>query len=154
MNKFKLIFVCLTVSVFSFTSCSSDDSSATGGQLMARWNPVKTTIKVGSQGTITQAYEGNEIGCNKDYIEFAANNVLRRVVYFRNADNVCSESAASTPASWSRSGDVITIMGDPTYEGQYEIIRLTGSELRLKGTSETGGISTVTTLYFSKAPTN
>ena len=145
----------MMVASAAVVSCSSDDDGpSNNGTIEARWNPVKTTVKVGSSSTITQNYEGNEPGCDKDYIEFVDGGVLNRVSSFRDADEICQTSSASTVANWSKTDDMVTITGDTSYAGTYEVTRLTNSELRLEEIDNTGGITTVTTIYFSKAPSN
>ncbi len=150
----KKLFLMVLASAAIISCSSDDDGPSNNGNIQARWNPIKTTVKVGSSNTITQNYEGNEPGCSKDYIEFAGGGVLNRVAYFRDGDDVCQASPASTVANWSKTDDMVTITGDANYAGTYEITRLTNSELRLEETDNTGGIATVTTIYFEKASAN
>lgn len=150
MKKIKLFAMALLAVGTIFSSCSSDDESATGGDIMNRWNPTKTVVKVGSSDSFTQNYNSNEPGCDKDYLEFADNNVLNFVIYFKNAEQLCTPDSAA-PATWTKADNTVTISGGSTYDGDYTITRLTSSELRLQNTSSIAGSSTVTTIYFKKA---
>ncbi len=153
MKNLKMFLMVLASA--AVVSCSSDDDGpSNNGTLTAKWNPVKTTVKVGNSNTITQNYEGNIVGCPKNYIEFVPGGVLKRVTSYKDGDGNCQESTATSPANWTEVDDVVTITGESTYTGVYEISRLTNSELRLVEEDNTGGITTVTTLYFTKAPAN
>jgi len=147
----KTIKLFLTLAVVAgLSSCSKDDdSSSTNGNIAARWNPVKTLVEVGSSD-IEQNYEDNEQGCPKDYIEFASANVLNRAVYNRNVNTNDCEAVNGTPANWAKDENILTINGGQ-YNGSYEITRLTGSELRIASENMSGGITTTTTIFFTKA---
>jgi hypothetical protein len=149
MNKIKFFAIALAVGALSF-SCSDDDNeNPLGGDFTARWNPVKTVIKI-SEETFTENYEGNEPGCDKDYIEFTDDNQVRDVIYFRNASDVCTEDTAANQ-TYQRNDNTLTISGGE-YGGTYEIIKLTNSELQIQQIQSSGGIETETTVYFTKAP--
>jgi hypothetical protein len=150
MKKLRILIATVVIAGISAVSCSSDDDGgAVSGSIERKWNPTKTTVKVGSD-TFTQNYADNEVGCSKDYIEFAAANVLNRVVYNRNVDTNECESVNGTPATWARDENTLTITGGQ-YEGTYEIVKLNGSELRIEDESTAAGVTTTTTVYFNKA---
>ncbi len=150
MKKIKLIAAVVLFAGSILSSCSSDDGSVSEGNIMRRWNPTKTVVKVGTSDSFTQTYNSNEPGCDKDYLEFADNNVLNFVIYFKNADQLCTPDSAA-PATWTKANNTVTISGGSNYDGTYTITKLTNSELRLQNTSTIAGSSTVTTIYFNKA---
>lgn len=155
MRKMRLFLSALAASAVLF-ACSDDDDnggSQTSGNIEARWNPTKTVVEVGGED-FTQNYDLNEAGCPKDYIEFADPNTLSYVIYFKNASNECTPDAGDT-GTWTKNDntliiDGITVGGDDI-SGTYEIVRLTGSELRIRTSNTTGGITTTATVYFTKA---
>ncbi len=148
MKKIKFLAVALAVGALSF-SCSSDDNeNPLGGDLTAKWNVVKTVLSVSGEDYVTN-YESNEPGCDKNYIEFTDDGHVNDVIYFHNASNVCTEDAA-TPQEYTRTDNTLTIAGGE-YGGTYEITKLTNSELQITQTSTAGGLTTETTVYFSKA---
>ena len=151
MKTIKVLLSALVISAFSFSCSSDDDGSSTGGDLTARWNPTKTIVKISGE-SFTQNYTSNEPGCDKDYIEFTDGGLVNNAIYFKNAEEVCTQDAA-TPVEYTRTDNTLVI-ADGEYGGTYEISKLTGSELQIKQTSTSGGITSETTVYFSKASNN
>ena len=160
MKKLKVILTALIITGFAFTSCSGDDDEdtpitipgpVTNGEIMARWNPISTVIKVGSNAETTYQYDLNEPTCNKDYIEFAANGVLNRVVYVMNGNNECEASSATAPSTWAKNNNTLVITGDVNYDGTYTITTLSNTNLVIKKDEVTSGITTTTTINFTKA---
>jgi hypothetical protein len=154
MKKMRLFLSALAASAVLFACSDSDDNGPqTGGNIQARWNPTKTVIKVAGEES-TENYNLNEPGCDKDYIEFAGANVLNYVIFFKNASAVCTPDAGEA-GIWAKDDNTLTIsgleIGGFDYSGTYEIIKLTGSELRIRTSSTIGGIPTTATLYFTKA---
>lgn len=147
MKKIKVALVLLVTGALSLTSCSSDDSGSSAS-IEGKWNPEKTVIK-SSGNTITQKYDENEAGCDKDYIEFVSGGVLRNVIWFKNAENVCTENAAA-PQVWSKTDNELSISGGE-FDGTYDIAKLSGSELRLVSQESFGGVAATVTVYFKKA---
>src|SRR5690606_21855429 len=99
--------------------------------IIGKWTPTKTVVKTGT-GTLTQKYEDNQAGCDKDYVEFVDGGVFRKVIWFKNAENTCTEDAAA-PQVWSKSDDELSIIGGD-YDGEYDVAKLSGSELRIVST--------------------
>jgi len=158
MKKIKVLLLAFVSTGIALTSCSKDDDTeniipgpVTSGEIMAKWNPVKTVIKVGSGADTEFPYELNEPTCNKDYVEFAASSVVNRVVFVLNGNNECEASAATTPTTWTRTNNNLVITGDVNYAGNYTITTLSGTELIIKKDQITSGITTTTTIYFTKA---
>ena len=148
MKKIKLFAAALAIGALSF-SCSSDDNeNMLGGDFTARWNPIKTVVKISGE-TYTEPYDSNEPGCDKDFVEFTDAGLMRNVVYFTNPDDVCEESSA-TPQEYQRTDNTLLIQGGE-FAGTYEITKLTNSELQITQSSTSGGLTTTTTVYFNKA---
>jgi hypothetical protein len=149
MKNLKVAITALTIAGLSLTSCSSDDSSGTAASIVAKWNQTKTVTKVGNSGNITQSYQENEVGCDKDYIEFTANGAVNDVIYFKNATNVC-EADLATPTSYTKTDNAMTIAGGE-FQGVYEITKLSGSQLIIKSIENVSGNEITTSIYFNKA---
>jgi hypothetical protein len=152
MKKIKVLMLAVLATGFFAMSCSSDDKEdPTGGDLTAKWNQTKTVTKVSGE-TLTDNYDDNQVGCDKDYLEFTDDSHVTFVVYNMNADGDCEQSTASNLSTWARNENTLMIAGtNPNYSGTYEIIRLTGSELQLRTENTTGGTTTTTSIYFNKA---
>lgn len=153
MKNIKILLATAIIAAFTLTSCSKDEDNGpvTNGSITAKWNQTKTIITTnGVNQTIN--YDGNEAGCSKDYIEFTTNNKLNDVVYFKNAEEICTENAA-TQSSYSKSGNTLTVIGGD-YEGTYTITTLSGSELIVKSVETQSGIQFTTNTYFTKAAAN
>jgi hypothetical protein len=149
MKKIKILLAAIIVTGLSVACSSDDDGSAIKGDVNGKWNPSKTTVKVGTE-TFTQNYTLNEEGCSKDYIEFDTANVLNFAVYNRNPDTNACEEVAGTPSTWARDENTLTIVGGQ-YDGTYEITKLNNSELRIQDESTSAGVTTTTTVYFTSA---
>ncbi len=147
-------FACATIAATALlmTSCSNDDDGPRA-ELEGKWTPTKTIAVLNGNQTVTN-YDGNEPDCDKDYREFVEGGAYRYVIYYDNVANACAEDVVTTV--WTRSGDIVTIVDTnddaeieaPLDAGTYTITKLTGSELRLQSTSNTGGVSLeVTQVY-------
>ena len=150
MKKFKALIVAFVLAGMTVVSCSSDDSGP-AATIEGKWNLSKTVTKVGSAGSQTQNYTGNEANCEKDYIEFmgVASGSLRDVILYTDAQDVCQEDEG-TAGAWVKSDSMLTILGGE-YEGNYEITKLSNSELRIESSTTLGGQNLVLTYYFKKA---
>lgn len=146
MKKLLRTSFCLLAVAF-LSSCSDDDGGNVEASIEAKWTPTKTVTKIGSSNPISQNYSGNEPGCDKDYIQFQSGGTLKTAVFFKNASNACTEDAVNS--NWEKTNDALTISGG-TYQGDYTIKKLNGSDLTLEGESTIGGTTTVTTVYFKK----
>ncbi len=144
MIKTVLAFVC--ISALTLTSCSNDDDNfiSTDGDISGKWNYNRTiTILNGQESSDTHVHEP---GCEKDYQEFAENDVFRDVVLFRNASNACTED--SETGTWSKSGNTLMITGNRA--GTYTITRLDGSELHYQITTNTSGVPLTVKRIFTR----
>ena len=118
MKKIKFFLPLILVFLSTLISCGGDDNTpSTPASIIAKWNVSKTVVKT-STNTSEIPYTSNEAGCDKDYTEFAANGSLNKVVYFKNASNVCTPDAAGG-STWNKSNNTLTITG-----GQLNQLRL------------------------------
>ncbi len=117
MKKFKAVMVAFVLAGMTVVSCSSDDSSGTPAAIEGKWNQVRTVVKFGGQ-TLSQPYEEDTEGCEKNYIEFVAGGVFNDVVYFRQGGE-CVESVADA-GSWVKVDDELTINDGGFLSGNYD----------------------------------
>lgn len=151
MKNIKILLATAVIAAFTLTSCSKDDNNTgpvTNGSITEKWNQTKSVVSANNQN-ITQNYIDNEVGCTKDFIQFTTTNAFNNVVYYKNADNACTEDAAS-PVTYIKSTNALTINGGE-YDGTYTITTLSGSELIVKSVETISGTEITTTTYFSKA---
>ncbi|NUY82228.1 lipocalin family protein [Flavobacterium sp. MAH-1] len=147
MNKTKLTVVSLAIALgFLANSCGSDDGP--GASIVGKWDYFKTITQVEGQNPISQNYQGNEPGCDKDYQEFLADGSYRDVVLFQNQDDVCTESVDD--GNYAKEGDVLTVQENGENPQTYTITKLTDGELRYSSTTQNGGLDFTVTLVFRK----
>jgi len=147
MKKIKVVLATLVFSAFAL-SCGSDDENPLGGDLTAKWNQTKTVTRISGVNT-TDNYTGNDPNCEKDYLEFKDNGDVIFAVWNENADGDCQESFASDLTEYQKTGNTLIIGGtNASYSGEYQIARLTGSELQIKKTSNAGGGTEITTTIY------
>ncbi|MFY7664601.1 lipocalin family protein [Flavobacterium sp.] len=148
MKSFFKVGLLFWFSALVLVSCGSDDNGpTTPASIIAKWTPTRTVISANG-GNISSNYTGNEPGCDKDYIEFTAGNAFNNVVFFRDATNTCTASAAE-PATYTKTENTLVITGD-IYGGSYQIVRLTNTELQIEIEETNAGVTTKTTRFFTK----
>jgi hypothetical protein len=148
MKKFKAVMVAFVFAGMTVVSCSSDDSSGPAPTIDGQWNQTKTTVKVNNASPQNFPYTENTDGCDKNYIEFAAGGVYNDVVYFKQG-GVCQENTA-TPGTWNKTDKTLTIAGGASLSGTYEIVKLSSGALQIATSDIAGGITSTTTIYFTK----
>jgi hypothetical protein len=145
MSKAKL-FACVALAMGSLvSSCGGDDGFS--APITGKWDKYKTITTVDNNDPETTNYQGNEIGCDKDYIEFQQAGAFRDVELYKNSDEICTEDVVTK--TWVRDGDVLTIDGSEGPE-TFTITKLTGSELRFESTATTGGVTIKVAQLFRK----
>jgi len=70
------------------------------------------------------------------------------VVYFSQGGTCSSNTNAGT---WTKSDDVLTIVNGGNLSGRYDIKKLTSTELNIESETTAAGVTTTTTVYFTKA---
>ncbi|WP_219928749.1 lipocalin-like domain-containing protein [Flavobacterium pallidum] len=129
-------------------SCSSDSDSGPAPTIVGKWNLSKTVSTVAG-ATDTQPYTDNEVGCDKDYVEFVTGGTLKNIVFFKNAQSICTEDAGEQ-GTWTQANNALNITGGE-FEGTYQVAKLSNSELRITASSTVGGAPVTVTYYFNKA---
>lgn len=149
MKKIKALMFAFVLAGMTVVSCSSDDSSGPAPTIEGKWNQVKTVTKIQNGSSDTDKYTGNEIGCDKDYLEFATGTVFNDVVFNKNGGGECLES--KTPGTWSKNDKVLVIEDAGFLSGTYEVVKLSSNDLQIASTLQGGGNSITTTIYLTKA---
>lgn len=147
MKKLKLMICAFAIAGLTLASCSSDDDSNVEATIVGKWNYNKTLLSTNGSAEQSTNYTSHEAGCDKDYQEFVMGGVFRDVVLFKNASSQCTEDAENS--TWTKNNDVLTI-GTGADAETFQVIKLTGSELRYKSTTTTGGQTFTVTQVFTK----
>lgn len=149
MKKIKALMFAFVLAGMTVVSCSSDDSSGPVPTIEGKWNQVKTVTKIKNGPSNDVKYNGNENGCDKDYLEFATSSVFNDVVFNKNGGGECLES--KTPGTWTKNDKVLVIQNAGLLSGTYEIIKLKNNVLQVANTIQTAGNTVTTTIYLTKA---
>lgn len=147
MKKIKALMFAFVLAGMTVVSCSSDDSGP-AASIDGKWNVTKTVVKFSGQ-SITQPYEDNVAGCDKNYVEFAAASVFNEAVYFKGAGGSGCQTDISS-GTWTKTDKTLTINTSGELDGTYEISKLSGSSLELKTDYSEGGITASATVYLTK----
>ena len=129
----------------AFSACSDDGDSSAPATIDGKWNFNKMSVTVNDVTSPELDYEGNEPGCMKDYIEFAAGGILKDGDY---SGSNCALTISN--GTWTKSGNIISI----TSEGisiPVEIISLTSSALVIKYSETEDGLTLTVNMSFTKA---
>lgn len=126
MKKRILLFVSIVSLSLTFNSCSKDDDngSSTSGNIAGKWIYLKQGEIVGGE-EVLYPYE-NSCSSENDFTQIYSNGTLRDVYY----NSACSESIDN--ATWTRSGNMITVSYGPGESSTSEIIELTSTKLKVK----------------------
>lgn len=142
MKKISILF--LSLLAFAFSSCSDDGDSSVPATIDGKWNFNKMSVTVNNVTSPELDYEGNEPGCMKDYIEFAAGGVLKDGDY---SGSNCELTISN--GNWSKNGNIITI----TSEGitmPLEIVSITSTALAVKYSETEEGLTLIINMTFTK----
>jgi len=123
MIKNTLIFSLLAS--FVLFSCSSDDDNGAKASIVGKWAFVNTVVN-----GVPIPYDDHE-DCGKDYIELKADGT------YVSIDVWDCEEYVDDSGTYTYEGNTITIDGQST-----EVIKLTNSELSIKGTEDFDGDGT------------
>lgn len=152
MKKLKL--ASLFLAGVMLVGCSNDDNNGpqTNGDLTARWNPDKVLREIGNDDQTTP-YDGHEPGCEKDFVQFNDDNTVTIAEYTTVFGN-CQQNVDPTVTTFTRPTNDPTrliINGSVNYQGDYEIIMLNNSDLRIQKVDNVAGSEIKTTIFFKKA---
>ncbi|WP_318639815.1 lipocalin family protein [Flavobacterium ardleyense] len=160
MKSFKILIATVVLSAFTLTSCSSDDDNVqVPTSIVGKWNysmdVTQTNVGTSVGPEIIVEYTGDEPGCNRDFLEFNANMSVRKGVYNKNVQNVCTEDAIS--GTYTKTGDQITINLPVTgedmeeYNGTFKITKLNSSQLSLEKKFVDGEVTVIRTRLLTKS---
>jgi lipocalin-like protein len=132
MKKIIILLVIAPILGLLLFSCSSDDGgnssySSNSEKILGKWNFSRQGEIIDGEEVMV-AYEGNEVGCHKDYIQFKANNELQ----FGDYDSeVMPCEFFIYYGYWTKNGNTI-IIDDGEFEVTGEILILTTTTLKIK----------------------
>lgn len=124
MKKMICTFVVVLASSISFTSCSSSDDTIDPNSIVGKWDAFQLGSLVEGQ-EVYQEYPFIE-GCDKDYIEFTNDRLLREVFYEEN----CLEQVLTS--NYATNGNALVV----SYGGQTQtyIYTISGDVLKIRRT--------------------
>lgn len=138
--KTRIIIAITTFLSLITIGCDNSDNnngSDSSVSLVGKWNAYKVGTIVAGQEILTNPPQ-NEDGCEKDYIEFKADNTLIAGDYDSSESPCQLRTQAGT---YTRSGNTIVTVIDGTNRTE-QILNLTATELKVK--DETGAIAVFT----------
>ncbi|HZW77751.1 MAG TPA: lipocalin family protein [Flavobacteriaceae bacterium] len=123
MKRVLFLFMVVSASALTFSSCSKDDDGGADG-IVGKWAFDRVGgIMNGEE--ITQPYT-HDCPSKKDYLEFLGNGVIKSVDY----DSDCE--MYSDEGRWERNGDKLTVTGFDSTTSTFDIVTLDKSTLKLK----------------------
>lgn len=156
MKAFKILIATVVLSAFTLTSCSKDDDNVqVPTSIVGKWNFSKEVTQV-IVGTVASEesivnYDGDEPGCERDFLEFNSAMTVRKGIYNKNISNVCTEE--SVEGTYTKASDVLTISLPQVedYDGTFTITKLTSTEMNLEKRSIIGGSTLIVTQLLTKS---
>ena len=155
MKAFKILIATVVLSALTLTSCSKDDDPVqVPTSIVGKWNfdktVTQTNVGVSIGPEIISNYTDDEAGCSRDFIEFKADQSVRKAIFFKNAQGNCEESANN--GTYTKGGDILTINlpQDQEYNGTLKITKLTSSNMSLDRTTNIGSSTLIVTQLLTK----
>lgn len=155
MKGFKILIATVVLSAFTLTSCSDDDNNVqVPTSIVGKWNYSKTVTQTNVGEMVGQAivvdYTGDEIGCDRDFIEFKADMTVNRSVFFKNAQGNCDKNG--NDGIYTKSGNIATISlpEDAEFSGTFKITKLTSNNMWLERTTTIGSSTLIVTQELTK----
>ncbi len=160
MKTFKILIATVVLSAFTLTSCSSDDDNVqVPTSIVGKWNysmeVTQTNVGTSVGPEIIVEYTGDEVGCDRDFLEFKADMSARKGVFNKNVQNVCTEDAIA--GTYTKTGENITInlpvMAEETeeYNGTFKITKLNSTQLSLEKKFVDGEVTIIRTRLLTKS---
>ncbi|MGV8994359.1 MAG: lipocalin family protein [Flavobacterium sp.] len=156
MKAFRILIATVVLSALTLTSCSKDDNNVqVPTSILGKWNFAKTVTQTNVGASIGPEiiidYTGDEANCNRDYLEFNSDQSARKVIYYKNAQSVCTEDA--NLGNYTKSGETVTInlAQDEEYNGTFKITKLTSTNMSLERTQNIGSSTLIVTQLLTKA---
>lgn len=132
--------------VASFTSCCNDDDSSKSASIVGKWNFSTQKISTPNGFLLSEGpYEGNEAGCNADYLEFSEDHVAVAGDY---GENCVLELISGT---YNRDEKDLTLSFEPMSDTEYRIILANETTLVLENRYQQDGTTRVAEVKYLKA---
>lgn len=146
MKKIIILLLSTLVLGTTYTSCNNndDDDSTATASVEGKWNVSKVSETQNGVVTLPEEDYVHEPGCMKDYIELKPDGVYNEAYY----GSGCALDL--TIGTWSKSGNIITITQEADIISA-EVVSLSSSVLKVKISDTDSGITTVTTVTFTRA---
>ena len=156
MKSFKILIATVVLSALTLTSCSKDDNNVqVPTSIVGKWNYDRTVTQT-NIGTdigpeLITYYMDDVEGCNRDFIEFKADQAVKKSVFFKNSQGNCEESSSN--GTFIKTGDMVTIVlpQDQEYNGTLKITKLTSTNMSLERTQNIGSSTLIVTQLLTKA---
>lgn len=134
--KTRFLTVSALLLVLGFSSCDKDDDKyeLPAATLTGKWYYSKVGTVIGGAEVLAN-YDGNEDGCNKDYIELGNGGEFANVDY-DSTDTPCE--VLTDTGTYAVTGNTVVVdTGDGAVTGT--LLNLSYTELKIKD-NESGGI--------------
>lgn len=142
LTRLLAIFI-LTVTI---ASCSKDNEEVAPSLLIGKWTQINMVTTVPGFPPITEPYNDNVAGCNKNYTEFIAGGAAKNVEYDK-VNNVCTPFVEN--GTWSQNGNVLTLNdGTETYTAT--LVSATATELKFSKVVTRMGITGTIVFTFAR----
>lgn len=145
MKKFGILVASALVMGLSFTSCSSDDDSNSIGSVIGKWNFGTLKYSLNGQFVSEEAYDDDEPGCEKDYLEIFSNGTAVNGDYFGSDCELYSDET-----TYTRNGNTLTINTGETEETA-QIIQANSNRMVLRYTEVYEGSTATMDVSFTRA---
>lgn len=145
MRKLGILLASMLIAGMSLESCSNDDNSDHVGSIIGKWN--FSTQKITSNRFVINEgpYEGNEPGCEPDFIEFNEDHTAVAGDYSENCE---LETISSI---YTLDKNILDLSYGPVDNMEFRIVTANETTLVLKSTSQNNGMTLVTEAKFLKA---
>ena len=144
MKKFLSRLLVVFILTATVSSCTKDEGAQ--ASIVGKWTVVQTQITVPGFPPITEPYDGNVAGCNKNYVEFVAGGTVNDVEYSK-VNNVCAPNVEV--GTWAQNGNNLTI-GYGTDVTTATIVSATPTELKFSITITEMGVTATSVVTFAK----
>lgn len=122
MKKFLFLFILISASVFTFSSCSKDDDGGSDN-IVSKWRFEQSGLIYDGE-ELLMPYD-HECESQKDHLDIQGSGIVKQVLFDDDCDKETEEGR------WERNGDTLKL----TFEGvsqNWEILTLDSNTLKLK----------------------
>lgn len=146
MRKLGVLASIALTSGLTITSCQNDDDTSRTNSIIGKWNFSTQKITT-TTGTLINggSYEGNEAGCNADYLQFFEDNTAVTGDYNENCELELISSI------YVRDEKDLTLSYGPVTSTDYRILAVNETNLVLENRYQNDGTTLVAEVRFVKA---